>query len=298
MKSLDYKAAGPFSTFAARMPASSRWRISRAAAVAPCGDRETGKLNMKMHVLSGGRVRIRKGIYIPEAERSDMIELPVASILLRHAQGNVLFDTGCHPDVAEHADARWGGLAKMMTPVMKPGDHVLTGLASVGLGTDDIDVIVNSHFHPDHCGCNSFFKKATVVVHAEELAAVKAPNSVAQGYLPVEWDQPMPIDAVTTERDLFGDGRIVLMHLPGHTPGSMGALASLDRTGAVLLASDTVSLRATLDRDVVPRNTWNGEALLKSLAEIRKIEAGGAMVICGHDAAQWENLRKGAHCYD
>lgn len=253
---------------------------------------------MKMHVLSGGRLRIRKSIYIPEAERGDTIELPVASILLRHAQGNVLFDTGCHPSVAENAEARWGSMAKMMAPVMKPGDHVLNGLAGVGLSAEDIDVVVNSHFHPDHCGCNSFFSKATIVAHADEIAAAKAPNGPAQGYLPAEWDHPMPMDAVTAERDLFGDGRIVLIHLPGHTPGSMGALAALDRTGAVLLASDTVSLRATLDRDVVPRNTWNGEALLKSLAEVRRIEKSGATVICGHDAAQWETLRKGPDYYD
>ena len=253
---------------------------------------------MKMHILSGGRLRIRKGIYIPEAERGDTIDLPVASILLRHAQGNVLFDTGCHPTVAENAEARWGGLARMMTPVMKPGDHVLTGLASLGLAADDIDVIVNSHFHPDHCGCNSYFKKATVVVHAEELAAARALNGPAQGYLPAEWDHPMPMDEVKAQRDLFGDGRIVLIHLPGHTPGSMGALAGLDRTGTVLLASDTVSLRATLDRDVVPKNTWNGEALLKSLAEVRRLEKSGAFVICGHDAEQWETLRKGHEFYD
>jgi glyoxylase-like metal-dependent hydrolase (beta-lactamase superfamily II) len=174
----------------------------------------------------------------------------------------------------------------------------LNGLASLGLGPDDIDVIVNSHFHPDHCGCNAFFKKATVVVHAEEVAAARAPDGPSQGYLPVEWDHPMPMDEVRGERDLFGDGRITLIHLPGHTPGSMGALAALDKTGAVLLASDTVSLRATLDRDVVPKNTWNGEALLKSLAEVRRIEKSGALVICGHDADQWETLRKGADFYE
>jgi hypothetical protein len=65
-----------------------------------------------------------------------------------------------------------------------------------------------------------------------------------------------------------------------------------------LLASDTVSLRATLDTGIIPRNTWNGEALSKSLAEIRHLEADGASVICGHDAAQWASLNKGADAYE
>jgi N-acyl homoserine lactone hydrolase len=108
----------------------------------------------------------------------------------------------------------------------------------------------------------------------------------------------MPMETVSGERDLFGDGRIVLVPLPGHTAGSMGALAALDRSGQFLLAADAVSLRASLDRDIVPRNTSNAEALLASLTEIRKMEKGGATVLCGHDAQQWETLRKGADAYD
>jgi N-acyl homoserine lactone hydrolase len=71
-----------------------------------------------------------------------------------------------------------------------------------------------------------------------------------------------------------------------------------ERSGVFLLASDTVTLRASLDRDLVPRNTWDGEILRKSWAEIRRIEASGATVICGHDDAQWASLRKGADAYD
>jgi N-acyl homoserine lactone hydrolase len=253
---------------------------------------------MKMHCLSGGRVRMRKNIYLPDADRSETIELPVASILLRHAQGNVLFDTGCHPSVADEPEARWGGLAKLMVPIMRPRDNVLTGLAEIGLKADDIDVVVCSHLHPDHCGCNVFFKRATVVVHAKELDAARAPGAEKAGYLKADWDHLAPFDAITGERDLFGDNRIVLVPLPGHTPGTMGALVALERSGAFFLASDTVSLRATLDTGVVPRNTWNGEALLKSLAEVKRIENGGATILCGHDAEQWDGLKKGAAFYD
>ena len=253
---------------------------------------------MKMHCLSGGRLRMRKSIYLPDSDRSETIELPVSSILLRHSQGNVLFDTGCHPSVADEPEARWGGLAKLMVPIMRPGDNVLTGLAEIGLQPDDIDVVVCSHLHPDHCGCNAFFKRATFVIHAKEIEAARAPGAENAGYLKADWDHPAPVDAIAGERDLFGDSRIVLMPLPGHTPGMTGALVALDRSGAFLLASDTVSLRGTLDTGIVPRNTWNGDALLKSLAEVKRIEAGGATILCGHDAAQWDRLKKGAAFYD
>jgi len=90
----------------------------------------------------------------------------------------------------------------------------------------------------------------------------------------------------------------VLLPLPGHTPGTSGALVNLERAGPHLLASDTAALRVVLERELNPRNNWNGEAALQSLAEIRRIEAGGATVVFGHDEAQWDTLKKGAEFYD
>jgi len=257
-----------------------------------------GAVGMKMHILSGGRLRMRKSIFLPVEDRSETIELPVSSILLRHAGGNVLFDTGCHPAVVDDPDARWGGLAKLMVPIMRPGEHVLSGLAAVGLKAEDIDIVVNSHLHPDHCGCNTYFSRATFIAHENELAAARADGAEGAGFLAQDWDQPMGFEPIACERDLMGDGRIVLLPLPGHTPGTIGALVGLDRSGTFLLASDTVTLRECLDRDILPRNTWNKDALSNSYAEIRRIEAGGATVVCGHDAAQWATLRTGADAYD
>jgi glyoxylase-like metal-dependent hydrolase (beta-lactamase superfamily II) len=253
---------------------------------------------MKLNFLAAGRVRMKKSIYIPGADRSETIDLPVSSALIRHKQGNVLFDTGCHPSVVDHADERWGPLARLMKPIMAADETLLPSLACVGLGPDDIDIVVNSHFHPDHCGCNQFFSKATILAHASELEAAKAPGAEAAGYLRADWDFGQPVEAVTGEKDLFGDASVVLVPLPGHTPGSLGALVSLERDGQFLLASDAVSLRQSLDTDTAPRNTWNAEALLKSFEEVRWIEKSGAAVICGHDDGQWQCLRKGNRGYE
>jgi N-acyl homoserine lactone hydrolase len=253
---------------------------------------------MRMHALSAGRLRMRKRVYFPEADRDETIELPVASFLIRHSQANVLFDTGCHPMALRDAPSRWGELAKIMIPISHPDDNLIGSLQWLGVETDDIDVIVCSHLHPDHCGCNALFSRATVICHARELEAARAPGAEKAGYLASDWDHPQRFDAIEGERDLFDDGRVVLVPLPGHTPGTVGALVALERSGSFLLASDAVSLRANLDRDLAPRNTWNAETLQKSFAEIRRIEARGATVICGHDDGQWQCLRTGSNAYD
>lgn len=253
---------------------------------------------MRMHLLSGGRLKMRKSILLPDADRAEMIELPVMSALLRHPQGNVLFDTGCHPDAATDATACWGGLARFMTPIMPADENVLTGLAALGLAPDDIDVVINSHLHTDHCGCNAFFPNATFVVHTLELEAARAATGDMTGYITRDWNNAGKTDALASQRDLFGDGRLVLIHLPGHTPGSIAGLVQLERSGRMLLAGDTVSLLDTLTSGTLPRNTWNKEALGKSLAEVQHIAAQGVTVLASHDAAQWATLRQGAHAYD
>jgi len=253
---------------------------------------------MKMHVLSGGRLRMRKSVYLPDADRSETLELPVCCYLLRHPEGNVLFDTGCHPSTTTDAEARWGAMAKAMNPISQPDENLISQLELVGLTPLDIDVVVNSHFHSDHCGCNEFFRRATVICHRKELDAAAAADGVQKGYLPVDWQQPMPIEPIDAERDLYDDGRIVLVPLPGHTVGMTAALVALDRSGSFLLASDAVPLKANLDRELNPRNTWDVEQSTRSMEEVRRIAAGGAQVLFGHDADQWASLRKGRDAYD
>jgi glyoxylase-like metal-dependent hydrolase (beta-lactamase superfamily II) len=240
---------------------------------------------------------MNKRTYYPDAARGEMFELPVSCVLLRHAQGNVLFDTGCHPEIAVDPEPRLGAMVKYMIPIMPAGDHVLTGLKAVGLGPDDIDVVVCSHLHTDHCGCNGFFRKATIFVHALEIEAANAPDAFDRGYIRLDWDHPIPLKVIDRQTDLFGDGKITLLPLPGHSRGTTGALVKLDRSGEFLLASDALSVRANLDGRTVPRNTLDPEQFLKSLDEIAKLEAAGAQIVCGHDDAQWATLRKGADAY-
>ena len=248
---------------------------------------------MKLHMLSGGRLRMRRSVFDPSAPREETFELPVSCALIRHHGGNVLFDTGCNPQAAIAPEARWGGLARLMTPIFTPDDTVDAQLPLLGLSANDIDIVVCSHLHPDHCGCNDRFRRATILCHAAELAAAKAEGAEKSGYLPVEWDQPQGFSKFEDQHDVFGDGRIVLLHMPGHTPGMTCAMLALDSDGQILLASDAAPLAGNLDTGIPPKNSWNAELAATALQEIRRIRDGGTTVILGHDDAQWQRLPKG-----
>lgn len=248
---------------------------------------------MRMHLLSGGRLRMRRSLYHSDAARDELMDIPVVCVLLKHPQGNVLFDTGCHPSVAEGAEARWGGLVKVMSPIFAAQDAVVHQLPKAGLTADDVDVVVCSHLHPDHCGCNSFFRRATVICHAAELAAASAANARQQGFLREDWDTGTGLETIDRQRDLFGDGRITLLPAPGHTPGMIIAQAALDRDGVFVLASDAAPVAAVLEQRRAPRNSWDAAQAVEALQEIARLQEDGASVIFGHDDAQWQAIRKG-----
>ncbi|MCB1482227.1 MAG: N-acyl homoserine lactonase family protein [Rhodobiaceae bacterium] len=253
---------------------------------------------MKMHFLDGGRLRMKRKIFVPGADRDEPIELPVISTLFRHAKGNVLFDTGCHPSVNSDPGARWGGMEKFMTPIAPPKQDVIHALAEVGLKPEDIDIVVNSHLHPDHCGCNEFFTRAQFYCHEKELEAGTAEGAGKMGYLRAEWEHPMRLDTISGSLDVFDDSRLVTIHIPGHTPGLIGLRADLQHSGEFFIVSDAVALERNLDNDEAPLNAWNSDLLLSSYDIIRARRTAGATIICGHDDTQWQQLKTGLHAYD
>jgi len=253
---------------------------------------------MRMHLLSGGRLSMWRNVYYPDAPPGEWFDMPVSCALFWHPQGVALFDTGCHPDAADRAEERWGrAAARYSKPIFRRKDTVVGQLSLAGVSPPDVDLVICSHLHYDHCGCNVFFKRATVLCQAKELAAARADDAAEQGMLRQEWDVGTPIQALDGAHDVFGDGRLTLIPLPGHTPGSMGAHAVLDRSGAFFLASDAAPVADSLQRRTVPTNTWDPVLYLASLEEIARHKSDGATVLFGHDDAQWRSVRTGALFY-
>ena len=246
---------------------------------------------MNLYFLNSGRVEMKKKIFIPDLNSDEKFELPVISTYINYKNTNILFDTGCHPSVETNAEKRWGGLSKIMTPKNMNGKNLITQLYEIGISPDDIDIVINSHLHPDHCGCNEFFKNAEFYCHEQEFKSANEKNASKMGYIKNEWDLPMPLKKLKQSFDLFDDSRIVTVDLPGHTPGSIGLMVNLEHN-RFLIASDALSLERNLERDEIPKNAWNPSLLLKSYKELIKIKNSGSSIICGHDDTQWKNKLK------
>ena len=119
-----------------------------------------------------------------------------------------------------------------------------------------------------------------------------------KGYIPKDWKHENEIKTITGQYDLLGNDKLVLLPLPGHTPGMIGAMVNLDKDGSFLLASDAVPMKANLDLELNPKNTWNPDLSIASMGEVRRIQAQGSQILFGHDDEQWQSMRKGPAFYE
>ena len=126
----------------------------------------------------------------------------------------------------------------------------------MGLTTDDIDIVILTHMHWDHCQNTDLFRNARVLVNPVEIDYARNPNSwdlaVAAGM--ADMMRNMKVEVVS-EGDTIVDG-VTILETPGHTKGHMSVLADIDGE-KVLIAGDAMPESGTVARGI-PYNIFLG----------------------------------------
>jgi glyoxylase-like metal-dependent hydrolase (beta-lactamase superfamily II) len=221
---------------------------------------------------------------------SGRLRVPVPVFLVRHPRGDVLFDTGIHPDAGRDPAARLGWLAQVFRIELAPGEDVGGRLAAVDIDPAGITHLVTSHLHFDHVGGNAAIPNARLVVQRAEWDAGRDPDLArANTYDRRDYDLGHDVLAVEGEHDLFGDGRVVCLPTHGHTPGHQSLRLRLD-AGEVVLAADACYLRRTLEALHLPGIVHDRAGMLASLERLRALQAAGARIVFGHDPELWATV--------
>lgn len=169
-----------------------------------------------------------------------------------------------------------------------------TQLARIGVRPEDITRLGLSHYHFDHAGQATTFSNATLMIGAADWAALhsgKMPFGADPGLLAPWLNGKAKVDPIEGDRDVFGDGSVVILATPGHTPGSTALLVRLPETGPMILSGDVAHLEAQWPLSAVP--TWNTERAdsLASMDRLQKLAANlGATIVVQHDPADISKL--------
>jgi N-acyl homoserine lactone hydrolase len=219
------------------------------------------------------------------------IRLPIPAYLIEHPKGTALFDTGIHRDCQHDPAGRLGErLTKLFDFDYHPGEDIAARLEAIGRDPAKIDLVVNSHFHFDHCGGNALIPNATLLVQRREWDAGMDPDQAAKsGFDPRDFDLGHKLRLVDGEHDVFGDGSVVCVPTHGHTPGHQSLKLRLE-SGEIVLAADSCYFCRTLRERRLPRFAYDKEAMLVALDRLAALEAGGARLFFGHDPEFWQTV--------
>lgn len=212
----------------------------------------------------------------------------------------VLFDTGY---ATGDWNTGWRGAVyrRLLPPVVAAGDDVAERLRADGIDPVSVTHVVLSHLHPDHVGGVRRFPDAIFVVSAALMRSMASPrlrDGILTGLLP-DWFPAAPKIVLDEEAfvrrdradheyraaDLFGDGSYLVVDLPGHAAGHVGALIE-DR---VLLAGDAAWGSDLLDvadllRPVPRAVQYDYSAYRRTVGMLRAFADSGIRVVCSHDA--------------
>jgi N-acyl homoserine lactone hydrolase len=206
------------------------------------------------------------------------IQLIYSCYLIKHGNDYLLWDAG-------HA---------MTAPNVAPKVSLVDQLAQLKLKPDDIKYVGISHYHADHTGQVGSFPKSTLLIGTGDWDVLNNPKPL-QGANVAPFEHWMKgggkVEPVPLDKDVFGDGSVIMLYTPGHTPGHHSLLVKLPTTGAVFISGDLMHFRENYETNGVPWFNFDRAETLASLDRAKKIVANTkAMVIIQHDARDVDKL--------
>jgi glyoxylase-like metal-dependent hydrolase (beta-lactamase superfamily II) len=199
-----------------------------------------------------------------------MVQLTFSCYLIRHGGDYLIWDAGNPVGTAASA----------------PKTSLVDLLAQLELTPAQVKYVAISHYHGDHTGQASQFPQATLLIGKGDWDAVSDPKAAAATSAPfTHWlSGGGKVEPVVGDKDVFGDGTVMMLNMPGHTPGHHSLLVKLKEMGNVLITGDLAHFHENYEGNGVPTFNTDRAASIASIDRFKKIATNlKATVIIQHD---------------
>lgn len=165
-----------------------------------------------------------QGIMTYQQGYGTSIWLPIWAFLVRGKGKNVLVDTGLDEN-------------ELITPA---GFTEETGLEPKSIGDcltehelmpGDIDIVINTHLHDDHCGNNALFSSAAFYAHADEITFCRDPHPLDHRYDDY-FIEDIEFNEITGNQEILPG--LCVVHRPGHTVGTLSVEVNTGEGNAII----------------------------------------------------------------
>lgn len=245
----------------------------------------------KLYIMNCGEgVAGDIGRWSPGVNEGQSMDFVDTCYLIKHKQGWFLWDTGIPDAVAAMPNGLAPADPKAVT--WKRPKTLASQLEQIGVKPADIKAMGVSHTHPDHIGNVEMFPQATLYVQKAEYDWPGANNEP-------RFKPSHPVELLSGDKDVFGDGSVTILSTPGHTPGHQSLLVKLPKTGAVVLSGDAVHFRSNWENRRVPVNNVSKDQSLASMQKIAdRLTKEKAQLWINHDKAQRDSQKMSPEFYE
>jgi 4-pyridoxolactonase len=263
----------------------------------------------RVHLLDGGTLVIDGFHAFWNRGPGGEVRFPCYSVLIEHADGRYMFDTGYDFDHVMR-------VLPFEKPIQDASQSIPGQLAKLGLKAGDINYVINSHYHFDHCGGNKYLHAACTLCHAKELEASGncqpfehlgysdlsfAPSLADKRGLKLPADPAL--DMYTPKfQTLTGDQEIAkglwLFETPGHTAGHYSLMVELKNRRPMLFTADACYSKKNLDMMCISSFHLDPTASLASMKRLKALaQQHDAELFFSHDLESFATYRSGADFY-
>ncbi len=239
----------------------SLWRLD-------CGEIHVGNLDMFSDA------------YLYEGQAKTLTD---SCYLIRHGDRYLLWDTGL-PAALAGRSASEGPFRMSLRATIRDQ------LARINVRPEQVTFVGISHYHDDHIGQAAEFPRATLLIGGPDWDAIRGRAESAAQFRP--WSEGGgTVQAVAGDHDVFGDGSVVMLSTPGHTPGHHSLLVRLRGRAPVVLSGDLFHFTEQLSNGGVPSFNTNRADTLASAARVLAIlDSLEAELIIQHEPADITRL--------
>ena len=242
--------------------------------------------NIRVYILDCGTIAVSDMDAFSSSGDYAKIQKTLSSscYLIRHEKGDLIWDTGLPTALFGKKPTVNGVFTVSLEKTMHQQ------LKEIDVDPLEIKYISVSHSHFDHVGQISSFPKSTWLVNDKEEKAMFSTEEKSKIYVDFK---NLKRKVFKGDYDVFGDGSVMILDMPGHTEGHTVLKVKLKKTGIILLSGDLYHQIKSRELKRVPKFNYDEKVTRKSMKKFEEIvKSTNAKVIIQHDRRDIDNLPK------